>query len=596
MLQKTQKSDIMCLSIDFYKGGRQVFFDFLKPLFELFYNETSILGEVFIKASKKAGTLLLRFVGKPLLFLLNTFLALGKHIIRWFIRSLHSQLGDTTKMHKAFTGIKKAFLSQPLSAFPVAFHYLKKGLSKYRQFLKHICYWLIPVAAAVVMVVSVGNIADVCIALRIDIDGETLGFVSNESEYLEARDIAKERLGLGSDNTTNSVDMLPSVTYTLSLIKINQYTNTETLCDRLIQKSSSNIIHACGVYVAGEFLCAVKNEADAKRVFNALLEEVEATEPDGIVSFVQDIDYIEGLYPDSTDVVWDSARLLEYVKSKESAAVYHTVESGDSFASIANRYNISLSELYSMNPEYKKNSVLRVGNVLTVALPSGFFTVQVTKTKVYNEEIEYDTIEIQSDALYAGTSRIVVNGVNGLAQVTSLISYVDGKQISIEEVARLTVKEPVAQRIQVGTKPLDSDYPGITSHGGILLWPTVNAFNINSDYGYRWGKLHSALDIGSKTESSMGKLIVAAAEGTVVIAGVHSSYGYYVKIDHGNGMQTLYAHCKAGSLMVKAGDKVTAGQPIARIGMTGFATGPHLHFEVIINGRKVNPKPYLGIG
>ena len=87
MLQKTQKSDIMCLSIDFYKGGRQVFFDFLKPLFELFYNETSILGEVFIKASKKAGTLLLRFVGKPLLFLLDTFLALGKHIIRWFIRS-----------------------------------------------------------------------------------------------------------------------------------------------------------------------------------------------------------------------------------------------------------------------------------------------------------------------------------------------------------------------------------------------------------------------------------------------------------------------------------------------------------------------------
>lgn len=571
-------------------------FDFLNPWLRLFYKETSILGEVFIKYAKKTGNLLLRFVGKPLLFLLNTLLALGRHILKWFIQSLRTQIGDTSKMRKAFKNTKKIFLKQPLSAAPVAIHYIKKGMGQYKQLIKKISYWLIPITAAVIMAISVGSIADVCIALRIDIDGETLGFVSNESEYLEARDIAKERLGLGSDNTTNSVDMLPSVTYTLSLIKINQYTNTEALCDRLIEKSSSNIIHACGVYVAGEFLCAVKNEADAKRVFNTLLEEVEATEPDGIVSFVQEIDYIEGLYPDSTDVVWDSSRLLEYVRSKEASAVYHTVEAGDSFASIANKYNISLSELYSMNPEYKKNSVLRVGNVLTVALPSGFFTVQVTKTKVYTEEIEYDTIEIQSDALYTGTSRIVVNGVNGVAQVTSLISYVDGKQTSVEEVSRLTVKEPVAQRIQVGTKPLDSDYPGITSHGGILIWPTVNAFNINSDYGYRWGKLHSALDIGSLTESSMGKLVVAAAEGTVVIAGVHSSYGYYVKIDHGNGMQTLYAHCKAGSLMVKAGDKVTAGQPIARIGMTGFATGPHLHFEVIINGSKVNPRPYLGIG
>ncbi len=573
-----------------------MFFKFSEPLFELFYNETALLGEVFINVSKKVGTLLLRFVGKPLFFLLNTLFALGKHIVRWFIKSLSSQIGDTAKMKKAFRNLRKVFHKNPLSVLPVAFHYTKKGVSRYKQFLKQISYWLIPAAAAVIMVIAVGNIKDVCIALRIDVDGQTLGFVSNESEFLEARDIAKERLGLGSDKTTNSVDMLPSVTYTLSLIKINQYTNTETLCDRLIEKSSSNIIHACGVYVAGEFLCAVKNEADAKRVFNALLEEVEATEPDGIVSFVQDIDYIEGLYPDRPDVVWDSSRLLEYVKAKEASAVYHTVESGDSFASIANKYDISLSELYSMNPEYKKNSVLRVGNVLTVALPSSFFTVQVTKTKVYTEEIEYDTIEIQSDALYTGTSRIVVNGVNGLAQVTSLISYVDGKQTGVEEVSRLTIKEPVAQRIQVGTKPLDSDYPGITSHGGILLWPTVNAFNINSDYGYRWGKLHSALDIGSLTESSMGKLVVAAAEGTVVIAGYHSSYGYYVKIDHGNGMQTLYAHCKSGSLMVKAGDKVAAGQPIARIGMTGFATGPHLHFEVIINGSKVNPRPYLGIG
>ena len=95
--------------------------------------------------------------------------------------------------------------------------------------------------------------------------------------------------------------------------------------------------------------------------------------------------------------------------------------------------------------------------------------------------------------------------------------------------------------------------------------------------------------------TSLGKTVVAAASGTVVISGVHSSYGYYIKIDHGNGMETLYAHCLEGSLMVNVGDKVVAGQPISLVGQTGYATGPHLHFEVIIDGNRVDPKPYLGI-
>lgn len=568
-------------------------------LFNLFYNEVSSLGCAVIKWCKILSGYLSRFVGKPLLFILHALASFAKFILSATVRSLKTQLGIdelfTKRILNALKNLKNTLIKHPFSVIPVLFYYFKKALSRYRKFFNYIGYWIVPVCAAVIMFITIGHFSDVCIALRIDTAEGTIGYVASESDYLKARDLAKERLGLSTDNTTNSIEMLPDVTYTLSLININQYTGSSALCDKLIESSSSNIIHACGVYVDSQFLCAVKNEADAKRVFNTLLEEVEATHPDGIVSFVQDIDYVEGLYPDTKDVIWDSSELLEYVKSKETSTSYHTVQEGDSYARIANKYNLTLSQLYAMNPSASSSSILRVGDQITVSLAESFFTVQVTKTEIYTEKIEYSTVEIQSDALYTGTSRIVVEGVDGLAQVTSLITYIDGKQVSVEEVSRLTVKEPVAERIQVGTKPLDSSYTGITSQGGILLWPTINAFNINSDYGYRWGKLHSALDIGSSSGTSLGKLVVAAAEGTVVIAGYHSSYGYYVKIDHGNGMQTLYAHCLKGSLMVNAGDKVTAGQSIARVGMTGFATGPHLHFEVIINGKKVDPKPYLGI-
>ena len=87
---------------------------------------------------------------------------------------------------------------------------------------------------------------------------------------------------------------------------------------------------------------------------------------------------------------------------------------------------------------------------------------------------------------------------------------------------------------------------------------------------------------------------IAAASGTVVSAGYHPSWGYNVLINHGNGLQTRYAHMIRGSLKVSAGQRVSAGQQLGNIGSTGNVTGPHLHFEVYVNGTRVNPSGYLG--
>ena len=452
----------------------------------------------------------------------------------------------------------------------------------------------VPAAALTVMIVVISVFANANVALQINAGNEILGYVSGENEYLEARDKAKQRLGLSSENTKNSVDMLPKITFSLALIKINEFTGSDALCDNLIEHSEANIVNACGIYINGEFLCSVKNEADAKRVFNSILEEYDSSDG-AIVSFVQNIDYVEGLYPDNSDIMWDSLTLAKTVNSTRSANVYHTVEKGESISYIADKYGLTMSELISMNPEHTYSYALTVGEKLLVSDAKSFLTVKVTKTEVTTETIPFKTVELQSDALYKGSSRTVLKGSNGTDQVTSLVTYIDGKKVSSEEVSRITLKEPVDKRVQVGTRAPDENYTVTPSQGGMFIWPAVNATNINSPYGYRWGKLHAGIDIGSSSGTSLGKLVVAAAEGTVIVSGTHSSYGYYVRIDHGNGLQTLYAHCLAGSLMVKSGEKVYAGQPIARVGMTGYATGPHLHFEVRLNGNRVNPSPYLGL-
>ncbi len=128
---------------------------------------------------------------------------------------------------------------------------------------------------------------------------------------------------------------------------------------------------------------------------------------------------------------------------------------------------------------------------------------------------------------------------------------------------------------------------------GVMQWPCPSTRYITSEFGTREqpapgaSKEHKGIDIGA----GMGADIVAADSGTVLFSGNSSSYGKYIVITHGGGITTLYAHCS--ELLVKAGATVTKGQLIAKVGSTGISSGPHLHFEVSVNGARQNPKNYV---
>lgn len=129
---------------------------------------------------------------------------------------------------------------------------------------------------------------------------------------------------------------------------------------------------------------------------------------------------------------------------------------------------------------------------------------------------------------------------------------------------------------------------------GRFMWPTPSCTIITSPYYMRvhpvTGKLkqHTGIDIGA----SHGAAIVAADSGTVIVAGYNAGgYGNYVVVSHGDGYSTLYAHCS--SLNVSKGQYVSKGQTIAKVGSTGMSTGPHLHFEILVNGQHTNPSAYF---
>ena len=126
-----------------------------------------------------------------------------------------------------------------------------------------------------------------------------------------------------------------------------------------------------------------------------------------------------------------------------------------------------------------------------------------------------------------------------------------------------------------------------------MAWPTPGYTRITSPYGMRTHpitgvyKLHTGVDLGAP----YGSNFIAATDGTVIIAGYNTAYGNMVIIDHGGGVSTLYAH--GSKIMVEVGQTVKKGDIVLKVGSTGYSTGPHAHFEVRVNGKVVDPMPYI---
>ena len=129
--------------------------------------------------------------------------------------------------------------------------------------------------------------------------------------------------------------------------------------------------------------------------------------------------------------------------------------------------------------------------------------------------------------------------------------------------------------------------------GGAMTWPVPGYTSLTSLYGMRVHpitkayKLHTGVDISAP----MGATFVAAADGVVTKATFNKAYGNMVVIDHGGGVQTLYAH--GSEILVQVGQQVTKGTQVLKVGSTGYSTGPHAHFEIRINGQTVDPLEYL---
>ncbi|HEY2492025.1 MAG TPA: peptidoglycan DD-metalloendopeptidase family protein [Paenibacillus sp.] len=222
---------------------------------------------------------------------------------------------------------------------------------------------------------------------------------------------------------------------------------------------------------------------------------------------------------------------------------------------------------------------------------------QIQESDELNEEQELQLVKLASkrSALQKEKNKLVA--AEEAARVKAAKEAAAKREAAAREAA---AKEAAAKKVARSTTSGRSSNNSAPSanfigNGGPLLLPVGNS-RVSSGYGPRThpvtgqvGKKHTGIDFAVP----QGTSVHAAESGTVIMAEWFSGYGNAVIVDHGGGMWTLYGHLRNGGFNVREGDRVSRGDKIAESGSTGQSTGPHLHFEVRINGSTVNPAPYL---
>ena len=326
-------------------------------------------------------------------------------------------------------------------------------------------------------------------------------------------------------------------------------------------------------------------DAELNDIFEAVEPDVEKDFSDyelGLMSigFGDTVEVVEA-YLKEDEITSLQDAIEEVTKEQEKEQIYEVV-SGDTLSQIAENNSLSLVELIAMNETIEnENSTIRVGDELIVTVPEPELSVERTETVYYEEDYEAEIIYVDNDDWYTNQTKTLQEPSAGHRIVVADVSYRNQEEVGREILKEEITYAAVPKKVERGTK-IPPTYIKPISGG-----------RLSSGFGRRNAPTRGASSYhkGIDWATPVGTAVMASSAGRVTKAGWGSGYGYVVYIQHADGRQTRYGHLS--KVLVKAGQSVSQGQKIALSGNTGVSTGPHVHFEILINGSQVNPLNYL---
>jgi len=446
----------------------------------------------------------------------------------------------------------------------------KRVVSTSTQWVKANKHKLIGIA---VLVVVSSIFALQSLAWEVSLNGEVVGLV-RERQALQAAieaQLEKVRAERGWDvGVSSHISYAPK----FSLSRNDLISMKEEILPRLEFGKKAAVIVIDGMPVT-----ALATRAEAEELLLQVKGQFTPTEPSvqlENVTFLQETEIIE------------EYRTIEEIHQPEAAKnvllhgseriLTHTVKRGESFWTIATRHSLRVSVLAAANPHIRPER-LQIGATLNLTIQEPFLEVQTVAKVTYNQSVPFATTHVVDNNLWHWDRRVRTPGRPGTQEVVARVTAVNGKEVTRDILTRVQVAAPTTQVVARGTKLAP------TMSTGAFLWPTSG--RVTSAFGRRWDGFHEGVDIGAPT----GTAIRAADSGIVSFSGWGGGYGNMVRIEHGDGYATVYAH--ASRLLVAVNDVVEKGQVIAHVGNTGRSFGPHLHFEIHRQGRPLDPLTFF---
>ncbi len=444
------------------------------------------------------------------------------------------------------------------------------------------------ILTVIVCCVSIINAVSYQVVLGVYADGNLVGYLETRKPMSSAQNSLESDLSsiVGADYKIDG-----EIEYSFLNVKSPKYLNDADCYRILYNIASKDLVSAYALYVDDNLVAASTSFDTLNTIVKGLNDDTSSTTlkndirianqlclrsqimEDGEIADMLAVKVLEVGTPVSTLNVTDAR--VEVVQLTEQAKELDTLNSGiPRFSQGKNALSLEHTLADGTKITTDKNQLQSELNLVYV------------KTETEKEDIPYETTYVESEDYYIGTQLLKTSGREGSADVVYEVEYDKNGVISKKVISRTVTKEPVTEVMVIGTSAAPTLNPT-----GNFIWPTDYSGRVSSYYGGR--QLFGAYDfhLGIDIINNYGNDIWAADSGIVTHAGYNNSYGYYVTVEHADGYSTLYAHMS--KIYTEAGAEVKQGDVIGAIGKTGVATAYHLHFEIRIDGKTVNPLSYL---
>lgn len=413
-------------------------------------------------------------------------------------------------------------------------------------------------------------VANFSLGYEVKVNNTVVGTVATKGDYYEALDEVKTEVKNISD-----MDFVPEgeESFTFEVVKRSSLTEKDELRENL-KATSDEMAESFSITADGEFVAALSSYEEAKNILDTYLSLFTEDNENITAEFASEVN-IENTYVPKNSI---KAKEEVYSAFLAGKTVSYEPKENETLYDIALKYNTTEETIKSAN-SLKDDEIF--GKTLVIYTGEPYLAVKTVEHIEGEFEIPFETVSKEDKNLYRGRTEVDVPGVLGTKYVESYVTRVNGEITEEIVICENVLKEPVTEELRVGTKE-----PPPSVGSGEFVMPTSG--RLTSNYGSRWGRKHAGIDVAAKT----GTPIYAADNGIVTEAQYkNNGYGNFISIDHGNGFVTYYAHCS--EIKISKGDVVAKGDLIATVGNTGRSTGPHLHFEVRLDGKSQNPLNYV---